>query len=339
MSDEMDYLLSILGKEGYSAMDHWMPTDHADKNDAGKFLDYLESTLDDEISPHVRVYELEDVKKRTDETTDALIHHIHQLACHALIGDGEWCSCWVCSAQADSCHSRWWQWAAAGTSQGQLRQGCHINWRSAVHTILLSLELLQCVLVFCSTEVPLTSKATIEQSLTVPEWHMPGPTWMWQLSCPRICLQRLFEESTLASWVLFQQEKPIHCSSGWPVKRYAWLAWKKEEEGWPHSSPHWRTTIWWNFTDDVHAPHTNEAYTTVCLPASASNKGMASLWIKLNTGANGNVLPLHLFRHLYPNHIDKTGHPTGLNASNTRLTAYSGTWLPHFGSLHGSIIW
>ena len=31
------------------------------------------------------------------------------------------------------------------------------------------------------------------------------------------------------------------------------------------------------FLDDVHAPQSNEAYTTVCLPASASNKGMASL--------------------------------------------------------------
>ena len=37
------------------------------------------------------------------------------------------------------------------------------------------------------------------------------------------------------------------------------------------------------FLDDVHAPRTNEAYTTVCLPASASNKGMASLLIKVDT--------------------------------------------------------
>ena len=88
MSDEVDYYLSILGKEGYAAMDHWMLTDPADKNDAGKFLDYLESTLDDEISPHVRVYELEDVKRWTDETVDAIIDCICQLACCALIGDG-----------------------------------------------------------------------------------------------------------------------------------------------------------------------------------------------------------------------------------------------------------
>ena len=43
MSDEVDYLLSILGKKGYAAIDCWMPTDPADKYDAGTFLDYLES--------------------------------------------------------------------------------------------------------------------------------------------------------------------------------------------------------------------------------------------------------------------------------------------------------
>ena len=37
--------------------------------------------------PVLRVYELEDVKKRTDETIAALFDHIHQLACHALMGD------------------------------------------------------------------------------------------------------------------------------------------------------------------------------------------------------------------------------------------------------------
>ena len=88
MSDEMDYLLSILSKIGYAAMDCWMPTDPADKNDAGKFLSYLESTLDDEISPHARVYRLENVKKRTDETIDALVDCICQLAHCAQIGDG-----------------------------------------------------------------------------------------------------------------------------------------------------------------------------------------------------------------------------------------------------------
>ena len=39
MSDEVYYLLSILGKEGYAAMADWMPIDPADKNNCGKFLD------------------------------------------------------------------------------------------------------------------------------------------------------------------------------------------------------------------------------------------------------------------------------------------------------------
>ena len=47
--------------------------------------------------------------------------------------------------------------------------------------------------------------------------------------------------------------------------------------------------------DDVCAPWCNEAYTMVQLPASTSSKGTASLHVKVNTGAGGNVLPLHVF--------------------------------------------
>ena len=59
-------------------MDCWMPTDPA-KNDAGQFLDNLESTLDNQISPCMTVCEVEDIKKRTDETIDALVDDICQL--------------------------------------------------------------------------------------------------------------------------------------------------------------------------------------------------------------------------------------------------------------------
>ena len=46
---------------------------------------------------------------------------------------------------------------------------------------------------------------------------------------------------------------------------------------------------------DVCAPQCNEAYTTIQLPASASRRGTASLHVKVNTRAGGNVLPLHVF--------------------------------------------
>ena len=50
MSDEVANLLSILGKEGYATMDCWMPTNPADKNNPGKFLNYLESTVIESMS-------------------------------------------------------------------------------------------------------------------------------------------------------------------------------------------------------------------------------------------------------------------------------------------------
>ena len=84
----LDYLLCILGKEGYAAMDHWFPTDEANKHDPEKFLNYLKSTLDDEISPWVCLCELKDIKKRSDESIDELIDRICQLAHCVQIGDG-----------------------------------------------------------------------------------------------------------------------------------------------------------------------------------------------------------------------------------------------------------
>ena len=69
-------------------MDRWVPADEAHKNDPAKFLDYIESMLDDEISPRVHVYELEDITKRSDESIDELVDWICQLAHRAQIGNG-----------------------------------------------------------------------------------------------------------------------------------------------------------------------------------------------------------------------------------------------------------
>ena len=86
--EKLDYLLCILGKEGYATMDRWVPADKVHKNDPAKFLDCIESTLDDEISTQVHVYELEDITKRSDESIDELVDRIHQLAHRAQLGNG-----------------------------------------------------------------------------------------------------------------------------------------------------------------------------------------------------------------------------------------------------------
>ena len=75
------------------------------------------------------------------------------------------------------------------------------------------------------------------------------------------------------------------------------------------------------------------------LPASASRKGTASLHVKVNTGARGNVLPLCVFKHLYPNWISPAGLPTSLDHISTRLSAYNRSHIPLYGTHHGPITW
>ena len=100
-----------------------------------------------------------------------------------------------------------------------------------------------------------------------------------------------------------------------------------------HSTTTWNTHPKEIMVGDVCAPQCNEAYTTIQLPASASRKGTASLCIKVDTGAGGNVLPLRVFRCLYPDQISPAGLPTGLDHINTRLTAYNGSHIPLYGAL------
>ena len=90
---------------------------------------------------------------------------------------------------------------------------------------------------------------------------------------------------------------------------------------------------------DVCTPQCTEAYTTIQLPASASRKGTASLHVKVDTGAGGNVLPLCVFQCLYPDQISPAGLPTGLDHISTRLTAYNRSHIPLYGALHGPITW
>ena len=84
----LDYLLCILVKECYTAMDCWVPLDEGQKGNPEKFLNYIESTLDNEISPCICVYELEDVKKKSDKSVNEFLDRIYQLACCAQIDNG-----------------------------------------------------------------------------------------------------------------------------------------------------------------------------------------------------------------------------------------------------------
>jgi transposase InsO family protein len=76
-----------------------------------------------------------------------------------------------------------------------------------------------------------------------------------------------------------------------------------------------------------------EVYATVDIQIRRSDKAKTSLKAKLDTGAQGNVLPLRLYRQMFPQHIDLYGSPRSgtLEESNRILVAYGGTQIKHLG--------
>ncbi|ELU13991.1 hypothetical protein CAPTEDRAFT_185406 [Capitella teleta] len=65
----------------------WSPSATGDRDDYDKFLQYLHTTIDDQIAQKIRVYDLEDIKKKPDESIIELVDRIRQMARLAEIGD------------------------------------------------------------------------------------------------------------------------------------------------------------------------------------------------------------------------------------------------------------
>lgn len=63
--------------------------------------------------------------------------------------------------------------------------------------------------------------------------------------------------------------------------------------------------------------------------------GQHSLKTKVDTGAQGNILPIRIFRRMFPKLLDSSGYPKpgSTTPRYTRLMAYNGTEIPQYGSL------
>ena len=63
-------------------------------------------------------------------------------------------------------------------------------------------------------------------------------------------------------------------------------------------------------------------------------RGLANLRGKVDTGAQGNILPVRLYRQMFPDHVDAAGHPQSgrLQPSDVTLKAYGGSAIPHLGT-------
>ena len=64
-------------------------------------------------------------------------------------------------------------------------------------------------------------------------------------------------------------------------------------------------------------------------------QGVHTLKVKVDSGAQGNILPLRTFRRMFPKDLDSKGFPksNSTTAQSTILTAYNGTSIPQYGSV------
>ncbi|KAG1704766.1 hypothetical protein GQR58_003952 [Nymphon striatum] len=89
-----------------------------------------------------------------------------------------------------------------------------------------------------------------------------------------------------------------------------------------------------SITTGSHSTQANrtEAFATVKI---VPHPGVTSqLRGKVDTGAQGNVLPLRTFVKMFPNHTTPSGLPTNTTPSRVTLSAYNGTKIPQHGIIN-----
>ena len=315
--EKLDYLLSILGKEGYAILDRWVQADEAHKNDPTKFLDYTESMLDDKISPQVHVYKLEDITKRSDKSINELVYWICQCGPLGIDQWWQWCCNRIWSSmQADSGNSRCQHWAVQTTSEGQL-------WQEGV-TPAQDLKNLLCCRVWSSA---MCVEHVVHAVCHAHQTHDPKPLTSYT-PCPNCTHQHPPSRNNCPAhdsackgcekkghWQVKCQScnttslPASHCQphlKNHEKEREPQADKAKTEKRSPHKDlfiaamdcgtvgdVHPKEMIIDNFSsqqcnEGIHS-HQN------CLQAPAS-KATASVLVKIDTGSGGNILPLCLFQ-------------------------------------------
>ena len=72
-------------------------------------------------------------------------------------------------------------------------------------------------------------------------------------------------------------------------------------------------------------PARDEAFAKVQVELPDIHHPKSMLKMKVDAGAQGNILPLRIYRNMFPEHVDDNGLPTGTKLTQTKLTAYNGT--------------
>ena len=78
----------------------------------------------------------------------------------------------------------------------------------------------------------------------------------------------------------------------------------------------------------------DEAFTYITAKVE-QKKCLVNIRVKVDTGAQGNTLPLRMFRRMFPEKLSAEGYPAAGSVTDkaTVLSAYNGTNIPHYGTL------
>lgn len=88
-----------------------------------------------------------------------------------------------------------------------------------------------------------------------------------------------------------------------------------------------------NLTHAGPKPSRDEVFVSIQVSLPQSSNRKTTLKAKLDTGAQGNILPTRIYREMFPHQIDRGGKvkPNALSPSNVVLTAYGGSRINHHG--------
>ena len=357
--EKLDYLLCILGKEGYAAMDRWVPADEAHKNNPVKFLDYVESMLDNKISQQVCVYELEDITKRSDKSIDELVDQIYQLTHRAKINNGSDAAiefkvqCRLIQVIPDAnfelckqllkvsydkrlshlleiCRTYYTveSGAAALCAWHAVHAVCHTY---QTHDPKLLTSYIPCPNCTCQHS-PGRHNCPAQDS-ACKGCGKKGHWWAKCWSCNTTSLQASHHQPHFKNHEKGRESQAAKAKTEKrPTHKDLFVA---AMDCGMVGDMHPKEMI----IDNISSQQCNEAYTVIKLPASTSSKGTASVHVKIDTGSGGNILPLHLFQQLHPKQTSPDGLPIGLDPVQTKLTAYNGSPIPLYQILCGPILW
>jgi len=88
-----------------------------------------------------------------------------------------------------------------------------------------------------------------------------------------------------------------------------------------------------NLTHGTPESSRGELFVSIQVNLAQSDNRKTTLRAKFDTGAQGNILPVRLYREMYPHQVDHNGKlkPNALLSSNVVLTAYGGSQIKHHG--------